>query len=83
VEIARFEWWEPNIAKLREHGITQSEVDSLLAADAWVVAAHPDYPDQVRIVGPTAAGRFLTVALAPTGGHWLGYRQRRDGVLSP
>jgi hypothetical protein len=27
---------------------------------------HPDYPDQVRIVGPTSAGRWLTIALEST-----------------
>jgi hypothetical protein len=67
VEIGRFEWWEPNIAKLREHRIAPSEVDSMLAVDAWVIALHADHPDQVRIIGPTAAGRLLTIALAPTG----------------
>jgi len=30
-----------------------------------VVDVHPDYPDQVRVTGPTATGRLLTVALEP------------------
>jgi hypothetical protein len=66
VEIASFEWRRPNIAEPQEHGIAPWEVDELRALGTWAARVHPDYPGQVRIVGPTAAGRFLTIALAPT-----------------
>lgn len=38
----------------------------MLDRDEWVPAAHDDYPDQVRMIGPTSSGRMVTVALAPT-----------------
>jgi len=35
--------------------------------DAWVIDVHDDYPDQVRIIGPTPRGRFITLAVTPDG----------------
>jgi hypothetical protein len=66
MEIAWLEWRRANVLKLLEHGIEQWEVDSILEVDDWVVYAHPDYPEQRRIVGATVRGRILTIALAPT-----------------
>lgn len=67
MEIAAFEWHRANIAKLNQgHRIGQWEVDELRELNEWAVDVHPDYPGQVRIIGPTRAGRFLTVALEPT-----------------
>lgn len=66
MEVERLEWWPDNIAKLHEHRISPREVDSILVADDWVVATQPDYPDQLRMIGPTTAGRLLTIVLAPT-----------------
>ena len=60
------EWDHSSRAKLRAHRIAPWEVRSILAADDWVVVVHPDYPEQVRIIGPTRDGRMLTIALAPT-----------------
>ena len=66
MEIRRLEWDDTNRSKLRTHGIVPAEVRSIVATDDWVVALHPDYPDQVRIVGPTDQGRMLTIVLEPT-----------------
>ena len=67
MEIAAFEWRRANIAKLAEgHGIAAWEVEELRELGTWAVRVHPDYPDQVRITGPTRTGRFLTIVLEPT-----------------
>jgi hypothetical protein len=66
VEIQRLEFLPANVAKLREHGISQAEVRSVIAMDDWVVGVHEDYPNQIRVTGPTAAGRLLTVAMDST-----------------
>ena len=63
MEIAELDWDPTNIAKLATHGITRREVDQLVNYGRYVVDVHPEYPDQVRIIGPTIAGRFLTIAL--------------------
>jgi hypothetical protein len=34
--------------------------------DAWWITTHENYPGQIRVIGLTAAGRFITVAMAPT-----------------
>ena len=39
----------------------------VVARDEWAVYVHPDYPQQVRIVGPTPGGRVITVVLDPAG----------------
>lgn len=64
MEIAGLVWTRHNAAKLAEHGIAQDEVEELVAG-TYALDVHPDYPDQVRITGPTFAGRFLTIALEP------------------
>jgi hypothetical protein len=66
VEIQWLEFLPANVAKLRAHGISQAEVRSMVAADDWVMGGHDDYPGQIRVTGPTAAGRLITVAMDPT-----------------
>ena len=66
MEVRRLTWRRANVEKLATHGITQQEVLEVLQVDHWVVYVHPDYPDEVRIVGPTRSGRLITVALDPT-----------------
>jgi uncharacterized DUF497 family protein len=72
VEIRDLVWDEENTTHLEAHGIEWWEVDEVTAVDAWAVDRHPDYPHQVRIIGPTLSGRMLTVALEPMGrpGSW-------------
>jgi hypothetical protein len=66
VEIRRLEFWPANVAKLRVHGISQAEVQSMVALDDWGIGGHDDYPVQIRVTGPTAAGRLITVAMDPS-----------------
>ena len=66
MEIRELVWDPINRVKLRRHGIEQWEVDSMLVADDWVVTTDEEYPDQVRMIGPTTTRRMLTVALEPT-----------------
>lgn len=74
MEILQLIWWPANEAKLRrEHGITAEEVAEMVASGAYLVGRHADYPDQVRITGYTAAGRWLTIALEDLG----------DGIFRP
>jgi hypothetical protein len=66
VEIRELVWDAANTRHLAAHGIDWWEVDELIVLDAWAVGPHPDYPDQIRVTGPTAAGRLITVAMEPT-----------------
>ena len=66
MELRRLLWRRGNLDKLAAHGVSQREVEELVAVNAWVVSGHAEYPDQLRVIGPTRAGRLLTVALAPT-----------------
>lgn len=67
VEIERLRWRPANLAKLAEHQIGQGEVEELInTGNIYTVDVHPDYPDQLRITGPTRTGRFITVVLEST-----------------
>jgi hypothetical protein len=66
VELRELIWRSGNAAKLAAHSISQREVREIVAVDRWVTTTHANYPDQVRIIGPTRAGRLLTIALEPT-----------------
>jgi hypothetical protein len=66
VEIERLRWLPANEDKLRQHGVSREEVDAMIRRDEWVVLMHPAYPDQVRVIGPTATGQLITVAMEPT-----------------
>jgi hypothetical protein len=66
VEIERLVWYPANVAKVAAHGVSQHEADDMIAENAWVVDIDEDYPDQIRVIGPSAPGRFITLALAPT-----------------
>jgi hypothetical protein len=55
-----------NEEKLNAHGVHWDEVEEVLGVDLWVPSRHDDYPNQVRIIGPTHAGRMLTIVLEET-----------------
>jgi hypothetical protein len=57
---------DSNEAKLGAHRIAWREVEELVNLDQWVTSIHPDYPEQVRIMGQTMAGRWITIVLDPT-----------------
>jgi hypothetical protein len=62
--IERLIWDETNVRKLLAHGITREEVTAMVAQSGFVFD-HPTYPGQIRVVGYTPAGRWLTVAMEP------------------
>ena len=66
MEIERLVWQRTNVDKVAAHGISQYEADDMIAENAWVVDVDENYPDQIRVIGPSALGRFITLALAPT-----------------
>ena len=66
MEIRRVVWDAGNRRELGRHGITSDEVDEMVTLDEWVVDVHWAYPGQVRVIGRTRAGRWLTVAMEPT-----------------
>ena len=65
MEIRELAWDPANLGELAVHGVARREVDQVVDRDLYVVDVHPDDPDQVRVTGPTAAGRLLTIALEP------------------
>jgi hypothetical protein len=67
VEIRELEWLEHNIEKLLAHGIHPDEVVDLVSQDNYTVDRRPEYPNQVRITGYTATGRWLTIAMEGSG----------------
>jgi hypothetical protein len=67
VEIEGLLWLPENERKVRANGVEPREAKELVDTDDWAVVVHPDYPDQVRMIGPTSARRFVTIVLAPTG----------------
>ena len=66
MEIVRFQWKSHSIEKLATHDISPEEVEEIRIGDGWMNYTHVAYPDQVRIIGPTADGRLLTIALERT-----------------
>jgi hypothetical protein len=66
MEIRQLQWDDANRDELARHRIADSEAQELLDVDEWVADTHPAYPGQVRIIGRTRSGRWLTVALEPT-----------------
>ena len=56
---------DANEEKLASHGISWAEVVEMVDSDRWIPTSHPDYPKQVRIIGRTRSGRWLTIVLDP------------------
>ena len=72
MEIVTLLWLPANEDKLRQHGITRDEVESMIARDEWAAMAHPAHSDQTRVIGPTRVGRLITIVMEPLEGygHW-------------
>ena len=66
MEIRLLIWDDANQLHLAEHRIRASEINEMMELDNWAVSRHDRYPDQVRIVGHTSRGRWLTITLEPT-----------------
>jgi hypothetical protein len=66
VEIRFLVWDDANEEHLAYHGIAPHDVEDVLNVNEWVIDRHPRYPDQIRMIGFTRGGRWLTVAMDPT-----------------
>ena len=66
MEITELIRTDENEWKLAAHNIAWREVVEMIDRDDWVPARHPLYPEQVRVIGRAATGRWITVVLDPT-----------------
>jgi hypothetical protein len=66
VEVQFLVWDDANELHLADHGIAATDVQELLDVNEWVIDQHPRYPGQIRVIGYTRTGRWLTVAMDPT-----------------
>ena len=64
VYIRRLIWDPANVAHIARHQVTPDEVEQVCHGE---YASSQTYAGRLRIVGPTARRRMLTVILAPKG----------------
>ncbi len=67
------EWDDDNVEHLARHGIAPNEVEELFEAPIIWRRGGTDAPDRFRVLGLTAAGRYLTIV----------YQERACGVTRP
>lgn len=68
-----FEWDDDNLDHLARHGITPEEVEELFEGPVVRRRGGTDAPDRFRVLGRTAAGRYLAMV----------YQERARGVVRP
>jgi uncharacterized DUF497 family protein len=73
VEAPEFEWDDANIEHLARHGIEPEEVEQLFEAPFIRRRGGTDAPDRFRVLGRTAAGRYLALV----------YQQKAGAVIRP
>lgn len=56
-----FEWDDVNVEHLARHGITPDEIEDLFDGPVLRQRGGTDAPDRFRILGRTAAGRYLAI----------------------
>ena len=64
IVIRRLVWNSWNIAHIARHDVVPDEVEEVCHGDYMTSET---YKGRIRVVGPTLAGRMLTVILAPKG----------------
>ena len=67
------EWDDDNVEHLARHGIAPNEVEELFEAPIIRRRGGTDAPDRFRVLGRTAAGRYLAIV----------YQERARGVIRP
>ncbi len=60
--IRRLLWDAWNVAHIARHAVTPEEVEEVCQGRPWTSQT---YKERIRVIGPTRAGRMLTVILAP------------------
>jgi uncharacterized DUF497 family protein len=73
VDAVAFEWDDSNIEHLARHGIDPDEIEELFEAPIVRRRGGTDAPDRFRVVGRTAAGRYLTIV----------YQQKAGNLIRP
>jgi uncharacterized protein len=68
-----FEWDDDNVEHLARHGITPEEVEELFEGPVIRRRGGTDAPDRFRVLGRTAAGRYLAMI----------YQERARDVVRP
>ncbi len=68
VNDVEFEWDEDNVEHLARHGITPDEVEGLFQGPLLLRRGGTDAPDRARVLGRTAAGRYLTIVIQEKAG---------------
>ncbi len=62
--VRMFLWDDCNVAHIARHDVTPEEVQQVCRGDPLVQEI---FDHRLRLIGPTEAGRLLTVSLAPWG----------------
>lgn len=68
-----FEWDEDNVEHLARHGISPDEAEEALRAPTVRRRGGTRAPDRFRVLGRTAAGRYLVLV----------YQMKAQGVVRP
>lgn len=71
--MVEFEWDDDNIGHLARHDITRDEVEELFDGPIAGQRGGTDAPNRFRVLGRTAAGRYLLII----------YERRGRGVIRP
>ena len=64
--IERLIWDGGNAPHRASHGISRAAVEDLVFWGSWVRVRSTRYPGQIRLIGVTPGGRWLTIAVEPT-----------------
>lgn len=64
IDIRRLIWDAWNMAHIARHQVTPDEVEEVCQGEPIFSET---YKERIRVVGPTHAGRILTIILAPEG----------------
>lgn len=73
IEMVGFEWDEDNVEHLARHEITPEEVEELFEGLIVRRRGGTDAPNRFRVLGRTAAGRYLAIV----------YQDRGYGLIRP
>jgi uncharacterized DUF497 family protein len=73
VEAVEFEWDDDNVEYLAHLGIAPEEVEELFERSVVRRRGGTDAPDRFRVLGRTAAGRYLAII----------YQEKAQGLIRP
>jgi hypothetical protein len=56
-------WDRGNVTEAGRHSVRSGEVDELVYSGYWVYRTNRRYPGQIKVIGRTPTGRWLTVPM--------------------